>query len=232
MHTHRCAFVVRLEPGTRNFTPVSSPWMTRDRRSRVCINSYSGVSNSDARNSQSPSVEDAIVTPDRASWPASRCMGVWSANLAVTTWANRPCLSGSPWRIEGFRLERCRHRPEVTPMLFDSIFQKYLAQRPVAVMTRATLEHAFAAQTLDEIFEQTAQEQYTEELTFSTVVAVLQAVVFQHRPCCCHGPSHRQIQTSRRLAPIAHRSWCFSGLVRPQLSAQAAVCRGTRSGGE
>src|SRR5579883_77210 len=182
MHTHRCAFVVRLEPGTRNFTPVSSPWMTRDRRSRVCINSYSGVSNSDARNSQSPSVEDAIVTPDRASWPASRCMGVWSANLAVTTWANRPCLSGSPWRIEGFRLERCRHRPEVTPMLFDSIFQKYLAQRPVAVMTRATLEHAFAAQTLDEIFEQTAQEQYTEELTFSTVVAVLQAVVFQQYP--------------------------------------------------
>src|SRR5262249_11166073 len=67
-------------------------------------------------------------------------------------------------------------------MLFDLTFQKYLSQRPVAVMTRATLEHAFAAESLDEIFEQTAQQQYTEELTFSTVVAILQAVVFQQYP--------------------------------------------------
>jgi IS4 transposase len=67
-------------------------------------------------------------------------------------------------------------------MLFDAIFQKYLDQRPVAVMTRAALEYAFAAPTLDAIFEQTAQQQYTHELTFSSVVALLQAVVFQQQP--------------------------------------------------
>lgn len=67
-------------------------------------------------------------------------------------------------------------------MLFDPTFRKYLASRPVAVMTRATLEHAFAAQSLDELFERTAQRQYTEELTFSTVVAILEAVVFQRHP--------------------------------------------------
>lgn len=67
-------------------------------------------------------------------------------------------------------------------MLFDATFQKYLAQRPVAVMTRATLEHAFAAEALDELFERTAQRQYTQELSFSTVVALLEAVVFQRQP--------------------------------------------------
>jgi hypothetical protein len=89
--------IARATPGfsgadlaTRNLTGVSSPWITRDSNNRVCISWYKGVSNSDARNNQSPSVESAIVTPDRASWPASRCTGVWSANLAVTTGASRP----------------------------------------------------------------------------------------------------------------------------------------------
>lgn len=67
-------------------------------------------------------------------------------------------------------------------MLFDATFQMYLTQRPVAVMTRATLEHAFAAEPLDELFEQTAQRQYTRRLPFSTVVALLEAVVFQRQP--------------------------------------------------
>lgn len=125
-------------------------------------------------------------------------------------------------------------------MLFDSTFQKYLAQRPVAVMTRATLEQAFADQTLDAIFEQTAHQQYTEELTFSTVVAVLQAVVFRQQPSVrsayLHGsldipvslsslydklnhtepalPEALVQQTARRLHEVAH---CWPG--RPELVA-------------
>lgn len=67
-------------------------------------------------------------------------------------------------------------------MLFDATFQKYLTQRPVAVMTRAALEHAFAAEALDELFARTAQHQYTQQLTFSTVVALLEAVVFRRQP--------------------------------------------------
>ena len=57
--------------------------ITRDRSSRV-HQPYSGATNSDARNSQSPSVEDAIVTPDRQ-LTGEAMDGVWSANLAVTT---------------------------------------------------------------------------------------------------------------------------------------------------
>ncbi len=60
----------------RRVSTVVQRGLLLDEPVRVCINSYSGVSNSDARNSQSPSVEDAIVTPDRASWPARRCTGV------------------------------------------------------------------------------------------------------------------------------------------------------------
>ncbi len=71
---------------------------------------------------------------------------------------------------------------EATPMLFDSTFRNYLAQRPAAVMMRATLEHIFAAEAIDELFDRTAQRQYTEELTFSTVVALLEAVVFRRHP--------------------------------------------------
>jgi len=67
-------------------------------------------------------------------------------------------------------------------MLFDPTFRKYLAQRPVAVMTRATLEHAFAAESLDELFERTAHRQYTHQLSFSTVVSLLEAVVFRRQP--------------------------------------------------
>src|SRR6266542_1930824 len=67
-------------------------------------------------------------------------------------------------------------------MLFDSTFRNYLAQRPAAVMMRATLEHIFAAEAIDELFDRTAQRQYTEELTFSTVVALLEAVVFRRHP--------------------------------------------------
>ena len=43
MYTHRCALRVRSAPGTRNFTAVSSPWITRDSNSRWCISRYNGV---------------------------------------------------------------------------------------------------------------------------------------------------------------------------------------------
>jgi hypothetical protein len=49
-------------------------------------------------------------------------------------------------------------------------------------MTRATLEHAFAAESLDELFERTAHRQYAHQLSFSTVVSLLEAVVFRRQP--------------------------------------------------
>jgi hypothetical protein len=81
---------VRSAPATRNFTDVSSPWITRDSNTRWCICRYSGSSRAAQAASQSPSVDRATTTPLRDSCPANRCSGVWSANLAVTTWASSP----------------------------------------------------------------------------------------------------------------------------------------------
>lgn len=87
-------------------------------------------------------------------------------------------------------------------MLFDSTFQKYLARRPVAVMTRATLEHAFAAESLDELFEQTARRQYTHQLTFSTVVALLESVVFRRQPSVHSAYQHSDTSVPASLASL------------------------------
>jgi IS4 transposase len=87
-------------------------------------------------------------------------------------------------------------------MLFESTFQRYLAQRPVAVMVRATLEHIFAADALNELFTQHAQRQYTRRLTFSTVVALLEAVVFQRQPSVNSAYKHSPTDISVSLSSL------------------------------
>ena len=59
------------------------------------------------------------------------------------------------------------------------IFQRFVQESPVAVMVRATLENAFAAPSLDALFAQTAEQQYTRTLLFSTVVEVMTTVVLR-----------------------------------------------------
>ncbi len=59
------------------------------------------------------------------------------------------------------------------------IFTRFVQQSPVAVMVRATLENAFSAPALDELFVQTADQQYTRTLLFSTVVEVMTTVVLR-----------------------------------------------------
>jgi hypothetical protein len=59
------------------------------------------------------------------------------------------------------------------------IFQRFVQESPVAVMVRATLENAFAASALDELFAQTTEQQYTRTLLFSTVVEVMTTVVLR-----------------------------------------------------
>lgn len=62
-------------------------------------------------------------------------------------------------------------------MLFEDLLQPFLTRRPAAVMARAVLEHAFAAADLDDLFRRVATRQYEHRLTFSSVVALLAAVV-------------------------------------------------------
>lgn len=67
-------------------------------------------------------------------------------------------------------------------MLLGDVFEKFVRESPVSVMVRGTLEHALPAKFVDELFEQTAEKQYTHELLFSQVVDVLGSVVGQVHP--------------------------------------------------
>lgn len=62
-------------------------------------------------------------------------------------------------------------------MVLEPLFERFLAQAPLSVMARATLEHALSAETLDALFEETAQRGYTRELLFSTAVDLMSLVV-------------------------------------------------------
>ncbi len=66
--------------------------------------------------------------------------------------------------------------------MLDSIFSKYVAQAPVAVMARGLLENVLAPQRIDAVFNDAADRQYARQLAFSTVVALLADVVVRARP--------------------------------------------------
>jgi hypothetical protein len=48
-------------------------------------------------------------------------------------------------------------------MVLDPIFDRFVADSPLSVMTRATIEHALSAEARDALFERTADKQYTRE---------------------------------------------------------------------
>ncbi len=62
-------------------------------------------------------------------------------------------------------------------MLLGQRFEAFVQKSPISVMVRAVLEKAFHAQRLDAVFERTAVRQYTRDLLFSTVVALMSEVV-------------------------------------------------------
>ena len=61
--------------------------------------------------------------------------------------------------------------------MLANIFNAFIAASPVSVMLRGVMERVFRPERLDEIFEHNAQEQYTRELLFSSLVDLLSLVV-------------------------------------------------------
>src|SRR3954464_4458318 len=60
--------------------------------------------------------------------------------------------------------------------MFGPLFERFTANTPLTVMTRALLENALRPEPLDELFERLAVQQYKRELLFSTVVDVMAVV--------------------------------------------------------
>lgn len=66
-------------------------------------------------------------------------------------------------------------------MVIGEVLQRFQEKGPVSVMARAVLEFCFPDKVLDDLFQQSAQRQYTDKLLFSTVVRVMSLVVCRGR---------------------------------------------------
>ena len=66
--------------------------------------------------------------------------------------------------------------------MISAIFEQFVEASALSVIVRAIMERIFAPEKLDELFEQTAEKQYTRELLFSTVVELMSLVVSKIHP--------------------------------------------------
>src|SRR5262245_43942622 len=62
-------------------------------------------------------------------------------------------------------------------MILAPMFERFINESPLSVMSRATIEYALSAKAMDDLFERTAQSGYTRELLFSTTVDLMSLVV-------------------------------------------------------
>jgi hypothetical protein len=86
------------------------------------------------------------------------------------------------------------HAMEGDTMILGDVMERFLQESPVCVMVRATLENVFAQDKLNAVFEAAATEQYTRELTFSTVVDLMSLVVCRVQPSVHAAFNHRKEQ--------------------------------------
>lgn len=66
--------------------------------------------------------------------------------------------------------------------MLPAAFTPFIEQRPIGVLARAILERFLDPERLDELFRQTAQQQYQRDLLFSSVVELMQSVVLGVEP--------------------------------------------------
>src|SRR5690242_14879165 len=77
-------------------------------------------------------------------------------------------------------------------MVLGEVFERFVAEGPICVMVRALLEQALNPKTVDGLFEQHAETQYTRELLFSSVVDVMSLVVCGMQPSVNAAYKHLQ----------------------------------------
>jgi hypothetical protein len=65
---------------------------------------------------------------------------------------------------------------------YSSVLQRFIAECPVSVMARATMQRLFDAAVLNQLFDDHAEAQYTRELAFAHIVELMSDVVFGVAP--------------------------------------------------
>jgi IS4 transposase len=67
-------------------------------------------------------------------------------------------------------------------MILSKLFERFVAKSPISVMARSAMEFALAPDALDAVFTEHADQQYTRELLFSSVVDLMGVVVARVEP--------------------------------------------------
>ena len=82
--------------------------------------------------------------------------------------------------------------------MLGQVFQRFVQRSPISVMVRGTLERVLGAEHLQQFYERTAKNQYTRELLFATVYALLSDVVCRHQPSvrAAYQAQARELDTS------------------------------------
>jgi hypothetical protein len=99
--------------------------------------------------------------------------------------------------------------------MLASVFERFVQQSPVSVMVRGLMERIFAPEALDELFETVAQQQYTRELLFSSVVNLMSLVV------CAFYPSINAAYRAKAKELNVSRTSVYNKLngIEPEVSA-------------
>lgn len=80
--------------------------------------------------------------------------------------------------------------------MFSEVFERFIQNRPVAVMVRVLLENLLNAEKIDRWFDTVRQSQYTKEILFSSLVGLMLHVVCNIRPNVHSAYRHSDIQAS------------------------------------
>jgi hypothetical protein len=67
-------------------------------------------------------------------------------------------------------------------MMLQKVFDNFVNGSPVSVMLRGIMEYALPTKEIDQLFTDTAAQQYTRELLFSSLVDLMAEVVCRIRP--------------------------------------------------
>ena len=104
-------------------------------------------------------------------------------------------------------------------MLLDTIFAPFVKERPICVMARAVLERLLDAPRLDALFARTAQQQYTRELLFSSLVQLMSEVVLGVHPTV-----HAAYQANKEAIGVSTTA-LYNKLDRVETGVAAALVR-------
>ena len=119
-------------------------------------------------------------------------------------------------------------------LTFSGVFKRFVEERPICVMSRGVLERLLDPERIDELFERTAEIQYTRKLLFSSVVDLMGQIVLGVQPSvhAAHQARAKELGVSTQAVydKLNHVELGVSAeLVRDSVRQAASVIRALRA---